>query len=105
LVAAFALLQAPLVLAQGSSPREPAATEPLVLPDHASAFKTYRPYRDEERPAWREVNDEVGRVGGHIGVLKADAQDATPAPSPAPAAPASAQRPMPREGGHGHGRH
>lgn len=29
-----------------------------------SAFKRYRPYKDEEVRSWQEVNDEVGRIGG-----------------------------------------
>lgn len=29
-----------------------------------SAFKRYRPYKDEDVRSWQEVNDEVGRIGG-----------------------------------------
>jgi hypothetical protein len=105
LLAAFGLLQASSVPAQDSPLRVPSAAERLVLPDHASALKAYRPYRDAERSGWREVNDEVGRVGGHIGILKAESDEGAAAPS----GQQDGAPPMPRtpshQGGHGHGRH
>lgn len=29
-----------------------------------SAFKRYRPYKEEEVRSWQAVNEEVGRIGG-----------------------------------------
>jgi hypothetical protein len=42
------------------------AQQPLA---YESAFETYRPYREEPVADWRAVNDEVGRVGGHAGIV------------------------------------
>lgn len=59
------------VLAQGGSnndPRKPEAKVPA--PAYRSAFEDYRRYREPELAPWREVNEEVARVGGHTGVMK-----------------------------------
>jgi hypothetical protein len=55
-------------------------------PARASAFEGYRPYRDEPPGSWRELNDEVGRVGGHTGVVRAERETAPPPKAP-PAQP------------------
>ena len=47
------------------SPAEPKAAAPA--PAYESAFKDYRPYIDPDIARWREVNDEVGRLKGHVG--------------------------------------
>lgn len=60
----------------GSAPpaRTAASGEPsarLAIPAYRSALDGFRPYRaDEPLRDWREVNDEVGRLGGHIGHLR-----------------------------------
>lgn len=60
---------------------------------YQSAFQGYQPYREQSIAGWREVNDEVGRVGGHAGLLggtaAAPAKEATGQQSQrsAPAAP------------------
>jgi hypothetical protein len=41
---------------------------------YESAFEGYRAWRDEPLESWQEVNDRVGRVGGHAGVLKSDVE-------------------------------
>lgn len=74
--------------AQTPAPREAAVAAP---PAYRSAFEGYRPYVEEPPALWREVNDTVGRVGGHVGVLRADESSAPPPPvtfgaPPAPAA-------------------
>ena len=46
-------------------PSEPKAAAPA--PSYDSAFKDYRPYVDPEIARWREVNQEVGRLNGHVG--------------------------------------
>ena len=51
-----------------ADPRDPQAKAPAVI--YRSAFQDYRSFREQEPVAWREVNDEVARVGGHAGVLK-----------------------------------
>jgi hypothetical protein len=41
-----------------------------VLPVYRSALNGYRPYRaDEPLRPWRDANDEVGRLSGHMGHL------------------------------------
>jgi hypothetical protein len=49
-------------------PRAPEARVPAVT--YRSAFQDYRPYREQELASWRAVNEEVARVGGHVGVMK-----------------------------------
>ena len=48
-------------------PTDPAASAPPVT--YRSAFEGYRLFRDEAIADWRAVNEEVGRVGGHIGIM------------------------------------
>ena len=52
-------------------PADPAARVPA--PQYHSAFGGYRPLRDEPVAAWREVNDEVARIGGHLGIVRGQA--------------------------------
>jgi hypothetical protein len=50
----------------------PAGAQPKAqsLPVYRSALNGYRPYRaDEPLRPWRDANDEVGRLGGHMGHL------------------------------------
>lgn len=67
-----------------------------VAPRYQSPFDDYRAWQDEPPEPWREVNDRVGRVGGHAGALKAEAEE-PPAPQPTGDAPPGAS-----EGGHRH---
>jgi hypothetical protein len=47
----------------------------LVVPPYRSVLDGYGRYRaDEPLRDWREVNDEVGRLGGHGGHLQGGAQ-------------------------------
>lgn len=99
---------APLAGAQhGTHGAQPPASPPArpvgTQPSYESAFADYRPYREEPAASWRQVNDEVARVGGHAGVLKAEpAPGAAPARDPSTVSPAT---PAPaRSGGH-HGKH
>jgi len=68
--AAIAALAPYATAQQHPRPRaaDPAAPAPAVK--HESAFSGYRSYRDEPLAPWREVNDEVTRAGGHIGILR-----------------------------------
>ena len=59
---AFAQQRAPV-----SGPADPSAKVPPSR--HDSAFAGYAPYREEKLAPWREVNDEVGKVRGHIGIF------------------------------------
>ena len=49
------------------NPTDPAAPVPAVKYD--SAFSGYRGFREEPLAPWRGVNDEVARVGGHVGIV------------------------------------
>jgi hypothetical protein len=80
---------------------EPTAQVPLAL-EYRSAFAGYRPHREEEVADWRAVNDEVARIGGHVGILGgaghgADAREGA-AGSGAGGPP---RRPAPDSGTHG----
>jgi hypothetical protein len=46
-------------------PADPKAGAPLR--PYESAFKGYRPYVDPEVARWRDANEEMGRLGGHLG--------------------------------------
>lgn len=58
-----------------------------------SAYADYQPYREEPLLPWRAVNDEVARIGGHIGIFGGahaghGTAPAQPAPAAKPTAPA-----------------
>jgi hypothetical protein len=79
----IATLISAVAAAQDAAPRNPADPSVAVAaPRYESAFSGYARHRDEKIAPWREVNDDVGRIGGHIGILRG----ATPS-KPAPAAP------------------
>ena len=48
-------------------PDDPSAAVPAV--DYRSPLEGYVRFRDEIPRPWRELNDEVGRTGGHAGIL------------------------------------
>ena len=92
-------------LAQGSplyaaapAPADPSAPAPGAT--YQSAFAGYRSDREEPLKEWRALNDEVGIVGGHIGIFRSaghDSHGAAPAKAEsqppvrgAPQAPAAA---------------
>ena len=93
---ALSALAGGVAFAEGESQRkDPAKPEVPVPPvTYRSAFEDYRPYREEEVLSWRAVNEEVARVGGHIGVLKAGQE-----PKP------ESQNTDARAHGHGQGGH
>ena len=51
------------------------APVPAPLPRYNSPLNDYRPYRvDEPLLPWRDANDAVGRLGGHMGHLTPSSQ-------------------------------
>jgi len=46
-------------------PVDPKAAVPARA--YESAFRDYRPYADPEIVRWRQSNEEMGRLGGHVG--------------------------------------
>src|SRR5262245_11957468 len=70
-LAAATALAAGTALAQSRpKPDDPKAAAPPIA--HRSAYEGYRPYSEGPMASWREVNDEVARVDGHSGVLRAE---------------------------------
>lgn len=62
------------------NPADPKAPVPPV--EYRSAFADYRPYHEPEIAPWRAVNEEVGRVGGHLGIARGQRDAAKGAPKP-----------------------
>lgn len=85
----IAMAQTSLSWAAQASPADPAAPAPAAA--YQSAFEGYQPYRDEPIKDWRAVNDEVARVGGHVGIFRSPGGHA--APVPAAGAPRAAAQP------------
>ena len=56
-----------VAIATELKPTDPAAPAPSV--SYGSAFADYQPFREEAIADWRSLNDEVGRIGGHKGVM------------------------------------
>ena len=80
--------------ANAQHPADPAAPAPAVK--YESAFADYRPHREEKLAPWREVNDEVGRIGGHVGMFRGSGGRAAPGqPQPPEAKPAQPPRSKP----------
>jgi hypothetical protein len=98
LVPAAALAQRPPEPAPAPHGIAAAASTPTPALRYQSAFESYRAWRDEPMESWRDVNDRVGRVGGHAGVLKAESGEAPAQPSQPPGKPAHS----PAGGGHRH---
>lgn len=67
-------------------PADPAAPVPAIK--HESAFSGYRSYREEPLAPWRDVNDEVARAGGHIGIVGGAGRSAPGSGNPAAKPPA-----------------
>jgi len=59
------------VAAQSAAPPDPADPKASVRERaYESAFKAYRPYTEPEVARWRQSNEEMGRLGGHMGHLR-----------------------------------
>lgn len=67
-------------------------------PEHAnnqpsmyrSAFADYRPFKDQPLATWRDANREVGRIGGHAGLLRGAGAADPAAPTSSPPVPKDA---------------
>ena len=91
----FALAAAVAGSAAAQAPARPQAADPTAATasrPYESAFKDYRPYTHPEIARWREANEEVGRLNGHVGHV--------------PAQPGVAAKPAAKPPAHsGHGAH
>jgi len=76
---AIAPLGVPAQQAQRPAPVDSRAASPSL--EYRSAFEGYRPYADPELARWREVNEEVGRLNGHIGHVPGSVPPRAPAAS------------------------
>ena len=63
----FAALQAVAAQQPSASPADPQAAAPPAR--YQSVFSSYTPYQEPGVAPWRALNDEVGRIGGHIGIM------------------------------------
>ena len=68
IAAAVVLLVAGSAAAQESSVLDPKAKNPGVV--FRSVFEDYRPFGEQKPVDWRQANDEVRDVGGHLGLAK-----------------------------------
>lgn len=71
-------------------PADPAAPAPAVR--YESALSGYRGFREEALVSWRDANDEVARIGGHVGIVGGAGRGV---PAAKPAAPAAGTAPAP----------
>jgi hypothetical protein len=83
-------------LAQQAPSREvraadPAAPVPQVT--YRSAFEGYVSYREQSLAPWREVNDAVGSVGGHVGIFRSGGHGTPSKPAPGQGASSPRQGP------------
>ena len=60
-------------------PADPAVRVPETA--YRSAFESYRNHELSKQTPWREANDEVGRIGGHVGILREQAAQEKQAPA------------------------
>lgn len=77
---------------------DPRARVPAT--QYESAFKSYVPYREQELRTWRELNDDVARAGGHVGIFGGAGHAAHSKPGaskPAPGQPASQAQDAPTQ--------
>ena len=83
----------PCVAAQQQSARPSPVdpTAPVAQAKYDSPFTGYTPYREQELAPWREVNEEVARVGGHAGVFGGAGHAAHGAAKSGPMKPAPGQ--------------
>ena len=52
-------------------PADPNARVPETV--YRSSFDGYRTHELSKQTPWRDANQEVGRVGGHVGILREQA--------------------------------
>ena len=70
-ILAVAALACATAAAGAQTPAQPPADRGAAPPlTYRSAYEGYRPYAEESLAPWREVNDNVERVGGHAGVAR-----------------------------------
>lgn len=103
LLAAQPILPGAPALAQGAARPDPADPKtPSAMREPVSAYTGYQKFAEDPLASWREVNDEVARVGGHAGALKEDPQSPAAASGAGPGTGGAADRTHGgMHGGHG----
>lgn len=81
LVSFAAMLAATWSVTLAANPDPADAGSPVPLIRYESPFNGFAAREDPQPGAWRKLNDEVGRVGGHAGYLKEPAPSGSPARS------------------------
>lgn len=95
LLFAVALAPLPVFAAQPSAATNPASPDaPVRQLTYESAFAGYRNYRDEKSASWREVNDEVGRIGGQAGIFGGAGHAGHGSAKPSTNSPPAASKPQ-----------
>jgi hypothetical protein len=84
-----AIALAPLAGAAQPNPAQPEA--PVPTAKYESAFAGYLPFREEKLAPWREINEEVGKVGGHVRMFGGAGHSAHGGAKPEPVKPAPGQ--------------
>lgn len=85
-----------------SDPADPSA--PVPPSKYESPFASYLLYREPDLTPWQEVNDEVARAGGHLGILKGTGHGAHAPAKASSRSPATDTAPKPKAAppaGHG----
>jgi len=78
----LAALAATSAAAQAPARPDPADTKAAApAATYESAFRDYKPYEDPEIARWRDINNEVGRLNGHIGHVRTQTKPAANPPS------------------------
>lgn len=71
-VIAIALAAPAAHAAEAATPAPAQATDAnarVPQQTYHSAFGGYQPFREQKLGPWRELNDEVHKAGGHIGIV------------------------------------
>ena len=80
--AAILLSAAGVAMAQVATRSDPTDSKAAVpSATYRSAFEDYRGFVDQPVSGWRAVNDEVGRLNGHIGHVRTPTAPAAKPPS------------------------
>jgi hypothetical protein len=92
-IAAYAAL-APLAAGQHQLRPHPADAEvPVPNVKYESPFSGYVSYREQDIAPWRDVNDEVSKIGGHTGIVGGAGHSARAPVKPDAKAPAKSSPP------------
>lgn len=80
--AALAFFAGAATAQQAARPSPADARVAVPAPRYESPFTGYRSYAEAEVARWREVNEEMGRLGGHVGHMPQAAPQQKSAPKP-----------------------